>query len=191
MTVSISEREFEALFRTWYPWVWRIAFYRLNHQELAQEIANQVMFMFILWKEANTRNLPSGLGQWLYRRTVWETRRMRKRLPPLRGLRGSEEDRFRAADSKMLRDYPNPDDLELREAVRVALSMLTRDHREILQMKYYQDLTEEVIGRELGLPLGTVKSRLSRAKQALNRILHELGFDHYYAKVQGGFGDDS
>lgn len=116
---------------------------------------------------------------------------MRKRLPPLRGLEGSEEDRFRAVDTKMLRDYPDPNDFEFREAVRIALSMLTEEHRKILEMKYYRDLAEKAISTELGIALGTVKSRLRRAKEALHDILDELGFREGYAQVQGGFGDDS
>lgn len=189
MTVSISVPEFEQLFRTWYPWVWRIAFHRVNDRVLAQEIASELMF--ILWKDACTGNLPPELGRWLYQRAVWESSKMRKRLPPLRGLEGSEEDRFRAVEAKMLRDYANHNDFGLGEAVRIALSMLTEDHRKILEMKYYRDLTEKATSTELGISLGTVKSRLSRAKEALRDILHELGFTESHAKVQGGSGDDS
>jgi RNA polymerase sigma factor (sigma-70 family) len=116
---------------------------------------------------------------------------MRKRVPPLRGLEGSEEDRFRAVEARMLRDYANHNDFEFREAVRIALSMLTEEHRRILEMKYYRDLTEQAMSTELGIALGTVKTRLLRAKGSLHRILHELGFTESHVKVQGGVGGDS
>lgn len=93
--------------------------------------------------------------------------------------------------AKLLRDYANHNDFELREAVRIALCMLTEDHRMILEMKYYRDLTEKAISTELGTALGTVKTRLLRAKRSLHSILDELGFSEDYTKVQGGVGGDS
>jgi len=57
--------------------------------------------------------------------------------------------------------------LEEIEAVRKAITLLGEAHRETIVLKYYTNLTDEEIADALGVPAGTVKSRLHRAKEAL------------------------
>ena len=53
-------------------------------------------------------------------------------------------------------------------AVRQALASISRDHREVLVLRYFADLSEAQTAQALGLPPGTVKSRTSRALAALS-----------------------
>ena len=55
------------------------------------------------------------------------------------------------------------------------MERLTPDHREILALRYYSDLTYEEISESLGIRLGTVMSRLSRAKGRLLEALPASG----------------
>ncbi len=48
-----------------------------------------------------------------------------------------------------------------------ALRRLSLRHRQVLVLHYLVDLPVEEIARELGVAVGTAKSRLSRARQAL------------------------
>jgi RNA polymerase sigma-70 factor, ECF subfamily len=59
--------------------------------------------------------------------------------------------------------------------VRDALQALTAKHREILEWYYERDLTQTQIARELGLPVGTVKTRTYYALRELRRELEECG----------------
>ncbi len=52
--------------------------------------------------------------------------------------------------------------------VRRALASLSREHREVLVMRYFADLTERQTAEALGVPAGTVKSRTARAIAALS-----------------------
>jgi RNA polymerase sigma-70 factor (sigma-E family) len=52
-------------------------------------------------------------------------------------------------------------------AVRRALAAMTREHREVLVLRYYADLSERDTADALGVPAGTVKSRTARALAAL------------------------
>lgn len=52
-------------------------------------------------------------------------------------------------------------------AVRRALAAMTREHREVLVLRYYADLSERETADVLRIPPGTVKSRTSRALAAL------------------------
>ena len=56
---------------------------------------------------------------------------------------------------------------DLGERVRGALGALTPDHRAVLVLRHYQELTYEEIGRVLDLPDATVKSRLFEARERL------------------------
>ena len=65
-------------------------------------------------------------------------------------------------------------DAQLRE-LAAALAELRRDEREILLLHAWAELTDSEIANALDLPLGTVKSRLSRAREKLRNQLGEVG----------------
>jgi len=52
-----------------------------------------------------------------------------------------------------------------------AIAKLPDDHRMVLILRDMQGLTYEELAESLGLTLGTVKSRLSRARSALKKML--------------------
>jgi len=54
---------------------------------------------------------------------------------------------------------------------------LPRKHREVILLRYYQEMEISDIALALGIPEGTVKSRLSRAKDKLYQTLERWYFD--------------
>ncbi len=58
-----------------------------------------------------------------------------------------------------------------REQVRQALVQLTADQRRVIALRYGADHTEVDIAQVLGLPVGTVKSRLNRTRERLRLLL--------------------
>ncbi|MCB9680285.1 MAG: RNA polymerase sigma factor [Alphaproteobacteria bacterium] len=62
-------------------------------------------------------------------------------------------------------------DEERHDQVQTALAALSDHHRRILQERFYQDLSYNEIADVLDIKLGTVMSRLSRAKSALLQVL--------------------
>lgn len=62
-----------------------------------------------------------------------------------------------------------------REAVAAAMRELTPEYREILLLRYMQELDYDEIATVLKLSAGTVKSRLNRAKARLKEILLRQG----------------
>jgi RNA polymerase sigma-70 factor (sigma-E family) len=65
------------------------------------------------------------------------------------------------------------DELVDRELVRQALGRLPARQREVLILRYYEDLTEAEIASRLGCAPGTVKSSAARALRALRDMLPE------------------
>lgn len=66
---------------------------------------------------------------------------------------------------------------ERQERILAAMDRLSEDHREILMLRYYSDLSYAEISDALGIKLGTVMSRLSRAKGTLVEYLGDAGVE--------------
>lgn len=65
---------------------------------------------------------------------------------------------------------PNPDEAE---RVHVALDRLDPDFREVLTLRFLEDLSVNETAEVLGVPAGTVKSRLFHAKKELRKVLRK------------------
>ena len=94
--------------------------------------------------------------------------------------------RVRARHQELLRkavwnrDLDRPDQVspesalvqnETVEAVRKAIGDLPEDQRDVVRSRIYEDKTFAVIAEELGVPLGTVLTRMRLAMQKLQRVL--------------------
>ncbi|OPX94632.1 MAG: ECF RNA polymerase sigma factor SigE [Pelotomaculum sp. PtaB.Bin104] len=123
----------------------------------------------------------ADFGTWLHRITVnvWLNYRRKnggnKLLSldePYQGEDGSEV-RHEVADSD---GDPQQvlEDKEFRGLVRMALMELSEEHRAVLVLREIEGYNYEEISRMLGCSLGTVKSRLSRAREVMRRRMTEL-----------------
>lgn len=61
--------------------------------------------------------------------------------------------------------------------IEEALSRLSHDHREVLLHTYFRGSPYEEVAIELGIPVGTVKSRVYYALRALKLALEEMGWE--------------
>jgi RNA polymerase sigma-70 factor (ECF subfamily) len=76
---------------------------------------------------------------------------------------------------------PNPEEEMIRmqrdAQLKEIVAQLKAPYRQIVEMRYYEDLSYEEIAERLRLPLGTVKVRLMRAKALLSSIVKEGGVE--------------
>ena len=74
----------------------------------------------------------------------------------------------------------NPEDSilmsEMRSEVRRVIDGLPPKSREILLMYYAADLSIKAIAKALHIPMGTVSSRIAKAKQMVKKRLEEIGY---------------
>lgn len=113
---------------------------------------------------------------WLFRiagnAAIDHLRRRKMKLLPLELPAGEDGDRV-AVDPAESR----PDPLEelsrarLRKALDDAIERLPDDYRELISLRHYGELPYEEIAELKGMPLGTVKNKLFRARQALRDLL--------------------
>jgi RNA polymerase sigma-70 factor (ECF subfamily) len=91
-----------------------------------------------------------------------------------RGTSGQYTD-FDEAVHSAGRQTPNPETVlllaERTELVRKSLAELPADYREVLVLRELEQLSYSEIANIAGIPLGTVMSRLSRARQQLQQIV--------------------
>jgi RNA polymerase sigma-70 factor (ECF subfamily) len=113
---------------------------------------------------------------WLFRiagnAAIDHLRRRRVRTLPLERPPG-EDGEARAVDPPETR--PNPHEELTRQRLRTALShaidRLPDDYRELISLRHYGEMPYEEIAELKGMPLGTVKNKLFRARQALRDLL--------------------
>jgi RNA polymerase sigma-70 factor (ECF subfamily) len=116
------------------------------------------------WLRRDKCRSPETPLPWLLEITRNEARRLLGR----QARRGSLE-LFAAA--------PLEDDALAGAAVRVTIEQAVRTladgDRRVLHLRYAEDLTQAEVARRLGLPEGTVKVRLHRARGRLRRVLED------------------
>lgn len=69
-------------------------------------------------------------------------------------------------------------EIERRDWLQAAMEQLPAEFRTVVLMYYFEHLSYTEIAEQLALPIGTVMSRLSRAKSHLRRCLDELALPH-------------
>lgn len=107
--------------------------------------------------------LPGWLRRILYNKYMDELRRDRSR--------GRQQDITESANDQEL-SIPAYDGTAMRDFVK-AINALSAEHRQILLLVGLEDLSYQEISDELGIPLGTVMSRLARARERLRAMIQE------------------
>ena len=148
--------------------IFNLCVYMLQNREDAQDTAQDV-FMKAYRGLANFKQ-ESSLYTWLYRIAV-NTCLDRKEKPQLEPL---DDESFIA---ELPSTEPSPEQLyESKEASRIvqaALQKLPDSLRAVIVLKEMEELSYEEIAETLQIPLGTVKSRISRAREELRSLLQK------------------
>lgn len=159
---------FEALYRYFFPkvraYMLRAAGDRSSADELAQEA------MAAVWRKAHLFDPSRGQAStWIF------TIARNLRIDVLR--RGPRPD-FDIEDPTLMpepSDHADADYLrrESAEVVRKEIMNLKADQLQVLKMSYFDDMPHSAIATALGIPIGTVKSRIRMACEKLRTSLRE------------------
>jgi RNA polymerase sigma-70 factor, ECF subfamily len=137
-------------------------------EELAQET------MLAVWRKASLFDpATAGAAAWIF--TIARNLRIDAHRREQRGgMIGTSdvEIEFQVDDS------PPPDarlaTAQSEERVRSALSQLSADQMRVVELSFFEEKAHAEIAQILGIPLGTVKSRLRLAMSRLRNLLSEL-----------------
>jgi RNA polymerase sigma-70 factor, ECF subfamily len=117
----------------------------------------------------------ASVKSWLFTilRNIWLNQlRQRRTAPDLIELDADENRTHEPADGTQDPHEGFVNTLE-REQVRVAIQQLPVEFREIILLREYQELSYQQIAALLGCPIGTVMSRLARARARLRDVLSD------------------
>lgn len=155
LSVEMQVTSFEAFFHSASSRVYRGLFAALGDVDLAEEATAEAFTRaYAGWEQVARFANPAG---WTFRVGLnWATSRLRRRkfLDLRRVPERSVED-------------PEPLDPVLIEHIR----HLGRNHIEVIVLRYFFDLDQQTISEILAVPVGTVRSRLSRALVTLGERL--------------------
>ena len=104
---------------------------------------------------------------------------LRKARPPIVSIDDEASGRDMAdvlADAREPSAFDRAVRRDFRDDLERALATLRPEFSRLIVMRYLEDMSYEDISEVVGLPLGTVKSHLHRARAALGRLLVEAGW---------------
>lgn len=161
---------FEQLVVAYRDQVFRLALRMCGSEADADEVAQEAFLS--AWKALPNFRGESQFSTWLYQLTTHAAIDLMRREK--RQLAAADITEVSAADPA-----PSPqqqaEQSEQREIVRDAILQLAPEQREVVVLRFMEELSYEEIGAVLKLPSGTVKSRLNRAKAQLKEILLKSG----------------
>ena len=161
---------FEQLVVAYRDQVFRLALRMCGSEADADEVAQEAFLS--AWKALPNFRGESQFSTWLYQLTTHAAIDLMRREK--RQIAAADITEVSAADPT-----PSPqqqaEQSEQREIVRDAILQLAPEQREVVVLRFMEELSYEEIGAVLKLPPGTVKSRLNRAKAQLKEILSKSG----------------
>ena len=163
---------FTLLVKAYQNKVYSLAYYVTKNHHDAEDVAQEVFIK--MWRALPTYrgDAPDAWIMKIAKNTCLDFIKQKKRVEPLEYEIDGESVERPIPDTDA---QSNPSEAfvlqQRRQEVQNALLRLGEEHREILTLRYMNGLSYEQLQEVLGVGAGTVKSRLSRAKKALQNIL--------------------
>ena len=178
---SGEDAAFESLVRHFEGMVYSFALQSLRRREDAEDATQEVFLK--LWRSLATWRDEASVKTYIMRiarNTVIDMIRHRNSHPTDSLTVEDDDDNDRQLDiadtdasSNPTTDYARREQIE---EVRRAIDELDADHRELIILRDINGLSYDEIAEATGLYPGTVKSRLSRAREKLKNILKTRNF---------------
>jgi RNA polymerase sigma factor (sigma-70 family) len=162
-----DQRAFEILIRRYAPMMKGVCFGVLHDSHDTEDAFQATCVVFA--RKAGNISEDNRVKSWLYLVAYRTARHIRVRRER-RGVTEELQDIFAAPQSAdELRAY------DLRQILEEEIARLPEKYQTALRLCYLDGLTNEAAARQLGCPLGTILSRLSRAREKLHDRFVRLG----------------
>ena len=158
----------EALLKRREKWLWNVAKKSIRDTSLAEEALQEALMS--IWKNAHTFRGESQVSSWMYQivsRSCIDV--LRKEQVRAHGSL-SELEQFDDIGGTSTFENALVDGL----LIHSALLELEADHREVLILIELEGHSVQDASERLGIPVGTVKSRAARGREALKAKLTKL-----------------
>lgn len=150
-----------------------------GNEEAAQEVAQEVLIS--AFRHIQQFRGASKFSTWLYRMTVNFAKnravaygRRKARFVSLDApAPGDEEHAPRDHRAEQVSPREAAHGAELMELLHENLGKLTEEYRTVLVLRFIEDVSYEEIATLLAIPVGTVKSRINRARRELRLLMKD------------------
>jgi RNA polymerase sigma-70 factor (ECF subfamily) len=166
---------FELLIESYQSKVFNIAYRMLGNAEDASDVAQEVFLK--IFKSISTFKEEASLSTWIYRiatNVCLDEIRKRKKENII-SMNSTIQLEDGELNIQMETTDPRPDEIleekELRDEVKDAIGCLKDEHKIVIILRDINGFSYEDISNILNCPLGTIKSRINRARNSLKNIL--------------------
>ncbi|HXI19626.1 MAG TPA: sigma-70 family RNA polymerase sigma factor [Gemmatimonadales bacterium] len=158
------------------PWLLGVVQGMLSDRDEAEDVVQEVFT--IAWRRVDLFDREQGrLMPWLLRiarnRAIDRLRSRRRQLAKMRRVEAFRALGEAASPPVEPNEAARPG-WHIHEAVHAALGDLPEDQRTVVRLAYFEGLTQSEIAGRLGIPLGTVKTRLRLAFDKLRTGLASI-----------------
>ncbi len=179
--VARDESAFNELVITYERRVYGLVFRMLGRRDEAEDLAQEVFVQ--VFKAIDQFRGESKLSTWIYRiavnlcknRTKYLSRRHANEQDDIDAM--AERVPMSAARGATIGDVSRPDELvegmQLEVIVKRAIQKLEPEFREALVLADVEDMPYEEIAQIMSVPVGTVKSRIHRARAQLKALVEK------------------
>lgn len=164
-TAMAATLDVESIVRTHARLVFQVAYSVLRNREDAED-AVQETYIRLLRQDVEKIDDPR---LWLAR-VAWRVAVDRVRQRPARPLDDVADHAERLASGQIAADQALLE-RELSSRVETLVGALPRDLREVVRLSTVQEMTSADVAQVLGIPEGTVRTRMARARQILREKL--------------------
>ena len=175
LLARVAKRDREALAEVYARFqrpLFSYLFHLLGQKELAEDVLQEVMV--IVWQKAHTFQGTAQAARWVFGIAHHQAFKALHRDASVTFIELEAAldlpDESLDPEADMLRQTTH-------EEIMKSLACLTPEHREVLELAFFQDFTCKEIATIVGIPSGTVKSRLSYARRALKAALFHNGWE--------------
>jgi RNA polymerase sigma-70 factor (ECF subfamily) len=154
---------YEALVRAVARRLFLIAYRIVRDTDAAEDAVQQTLVT--IWKELPRLRDPGSFDSWTHRIVTRAAVRESKR-----SRRGQEITEIQASDPTTADSSAA---VEARDEIDRAFEGLSPEHRAVVVLRYYADLPIKEIAYAMGIPAGTVASRLHRAMKDMRAAMGE------------------
>ena len=168
---------FETLVERYQQQVYNLALRMVSSHADAQDLTQEAFIR--AWRALPSFHRTAQFSTWLYRLTSnicidFLRAQKRRKVVSLTMLQDDEDKQWELPDGDPLPEQ-RMIDREEREALSRAFQALDPDYRQVLTLRIVNGCSYQEIGEILNLPEGTVKSRLSRARDQLRKKMNASG----------------
>jgi len=160
------------------PRLRRYLWHQLDGDLEAVDDTLQEVFLAV-WRAAGSYRGDARVTTWVFQIAHFQALRMRHSLARRNDPLPTED--WASSDVRPLspvwRSPAHDDEVATRLTLTSALHQLSPPHREALELVFYQGFSLAEVGAILGIPVGTVKSRISYARKALLKAIQQLEDD--------------